>query len=101
MHSPPYHPESNGSAERGVQSVKRSLKKYAIDQLYKNQNIDSRIKNLLFLYRSTPSTVTGKSPFELMFIKKPICHLDKLKLNSQIPKNVEIDSQSVDIQKKT
>lgn len=38
LNSPPYHPESNGWAERGVRSVKNALKKMISDgNLKKNQ----------------------------------------------------------------
>ncbi|QQP56676.1 Uncharacterized protein FKW44_001419, partial [Caligus rogercresseyi] len=54
--SPPYHPQSNGQAERAVRIVKDLLRK----------NPDLSIDELLFTYRSTP-LACGKSPAELIF----------------------------------
>lgn len=62
----PYHPASNGAAERCVQTVKQSLRKYSVGtQLTK----ESWLANFLLRYRCTPHTVTGVSPAEL-FLKR-------------------------------
>ena len=55
----PYHPASNGLAERAVQIFKRGVKK-----LY--GNINESISYFLLDYRSTPQTTTGDSPLMLM-----------------------------------
>ena len=44
----PYHPASNGLAERAVQTVKKGLKKE------KSGNITSRLSKVLLAYRTTP-----------------------------------------------
>jgi hypothetical protein len=70
LNSPEYHPESNGLAERAVQTIKRGLTKYLT--VSKNINeIKSQILNFLFIYRNTPTVVTGKSPSELIFGYRP------------------------------
>ncbi|KAL1453360.1 hypothetical protein WDU94_007501 [Cyamophila willieti] len=59
----PYHPASNGLAERGVQSMKQSLKKMSQD----GGTLDSKIQQFLIQYRRSPHATTGVSPFEAMF----------------------------------
>ncbi|KAL1446481.1 hypothetical protein WDU94_005427 [Cyamophila willieti] len=59
----PYHPTSNGLAERGVQSMKQSLKKMSQD----GGTLDSKIQQFLIQYRRSPHATTGVSPFEAMF----------------------------------
>ena len=51
--SAPYHPASNGLAERAVQTVKKGLKKM------KTGSIQDKISRFLFSYRNTPQTTTG------------------------------------------
>lgn len=67
---PPYHPASNGAAERSVQILKRTLLKQVLDgdsQL----SIRHRLASFLLKYRATPHTVTGVSPAEL-FLKRQL-----------------------------
>ena len=61
---PPYHPASNGAAERSVQSVKAVLTKQVLDGKANTLSLEHRLANLLILNRSTPHTVTGRSPAE-------------------------------------
>jgi RNase H-like domain found in reverse transcriptase/Reverse transcriptase (RNA-dependent DNA polymerase)/Integrase zinc binding domain/Integrase core domain len=65
-HSPEYHPEANGLAERAVQTVKQSLKKFLNTRVGKS-NLQDDILNFVSFYRRTPTSVTGKSPAEIMF----------------------------------
>lgn len=57
---PPYHPASNGAAERVVQTVKNKLKKSG------SGNFQTQISRFLFHYRTTPHEVTGRPPCELL-----------------------------------
>lgn len=59
--SAPYHPSSNGLAERAVQTFKRSLK-----QMEPVGSLQSRLSKFLFKYNITPHSTTSVSPAELL-----------------------------------
>ena len=71
VRSAPYHPATNGLAERAVQTVKEALKKTLGD-------IDTRLSRFLFQYRLTPYSTTGQSPAKLLLGRTPRSHLDFL-----------------------
>ena len=58
--SAPYHPSSNGLAEKAVQIVKQGLKKAGTGTL------KAKLARLLFNYHITPHTTTGVSPAQLL-----------------------------------
>ena len=59
VHSAPYHPSSNGLAERAVQTVKEGVKKM-------KGPLELKLSRFLFKYRVTPQTTTGVAPAELL-----------------------------------
>ena len=69
--SSPYHPASNGLAERAVHSFKQSMRKAT-------GSIESRLSRFLFTYCLTPHTTTAQSPAELLFKRRPRSRLDIL-----------------------
>ena len=71
----PYHPSSNGMVERAVQTFKQSFKKLT------EGTLEQRLSRLLFMYRLTPHSTTGRSPAELMLGRQPRSRLDLLKPN--------------------
>ena len=71
--SAPYHPASNGLAERAVQTFKESMKKSS------QGSIETRLFRFLLTYRTTPHTTTGTSPAELLFNRRPRTKLDLLR----------------------
>lgn len=73
--SAPYHPSSNGLAERAVQLVKKGLKKE------KEGTMSSRIARVLMAYRTTPQSTTGMTPSDLLQGRRIRTRLDLLKPN--------------------
>ena len=71
---PPYHPSSNGLAERHVQTFKSMFNKYEGSQC-----LPLKISEILFHYRNTPSSTTGKSPAELFLKRSPRIRLSLIK----------------------
>ena len=69
IRSAPYHPATNGLAERAVQTVKNALRKASGDN-------DTCLSRFLFQYRLAPHSTTGRSPAELLLGRKPRLHLD-------------------------
>ncbi|KAK3739921.1 hypothetical protein QZH41_004932 [Actinostola sp. cb2023] len=76
--TPPYHPASNGAAERYVQTLKHALKTSQVD---KGQTTQQRLSSFLFSYRNTPHTVTDQTPAELFLKRKPRTRLSLLQPN--------------------
>ena len=66
--SAPYHPATNGLAERTVQTFKNAMKKAVPG------DIDTTLARFLFHYRTTPHTTTGVSPAELLLGRQPRTH---------------------------
>ena len=75
--SAPYHPATNGLAERAVQTFKEYMKKTSKD------SIDTRISRFLFRYRLTPHSTTGVSPSELLFGRRIRSQLDFIRPSIQ------------------
>ena len=73
--SAPYHPSTNGLAERAVQVLKQGLKKVTTG------NLKTRLARVLLSYRITPQSSTGVSPAELLLGRCPRTRLDLLKPN--------------------
>ena len=71
--SSPYHPATNGLAERTVQTFKEGMRRQ------KTGSIETRVARFLFSYRNTPQSTTGISPSVMMFNRPLRCHLDLLK----------------------
>ena len=89
----PYHPSSNGLAERAVQTFKSGL------QRIRTGTLGERLCRFLFTYRITPHATTGQSPAELLFNRRPRSRLDLVhpdtaqRVRSQQDKQVQGRSQ--------
>ncbi|XP_026577897.1 uncharacterized protein K02A2.6-like [Pseudonaja textilis] len=68
----PFHPASNGMAERAVRSVKEALARFG--------QIDwhSKLSRYLLTQHTTPCTTTNKSPAELLMDRRLRTTLDRL-----------------------
>ena len=64
--TPLYHPQGNAGVERFNQVIKQGLRA----QLAGGKSIAEELKLILFNYRTTAHSVTGKSPAELMVGRK-------------------------------
>ena len=67
IHSPPYHPQSNGQAERFVDTFKRALLKSRGEG-----NTEEILQEFLLAYRTTPSPTVpeGRTPAEALMGRK-------------------------------
>lgn len=78
-HTSPYWPQANGQVERQNRTI---LKRLQIGHS-KTGNWKSEINNFLMMYLSTPHTVTGKTPSELMMGKT---------IRTKIPQLVDLET---------
>ncbi|XP_033126304.1 uncharacterized protein K02A2.6-like [Anneissia japonica] len=79
----PYHPASNGAAERTVQIVKAALIKQLLDPNPRKRNLSlhHKLANFLITYRNSPHTTTGRTPAELFLKRQPRTRFSLLKPN--------------------
>lgn len=70
VRSAPFHPSSNGLAERAVQTFKEGMKKM------KGETVQIKLSRFLFSYCITPHATTGLSPAELMMSRRLRSALD-------------------------
>ena len=68
--SAPYHPSTNGQAERAVETVKSTLRKMSKEY----GSLESKVDRFLFQYRLTPHTTTGEPPAVLLMGRLQIGH---------------------------
>jgi len=62
LKTPPYHPQSNGAAERMVQTIKRGLKAFNKER----STFEAYMARLLLAYRSVPHAGRAQSPSAMM-----------------------------------
>ena len=71
--SAPYHPSTNGLAERAVQTFKQCLRQIP------EGSVKEELAKFLFKYRITPHSSTGIAPAELLMGRRLRSHLDLLR----------------------
>jgi len=76
----PYHPASNGLAERMVQTFKQSMRRSINDGIPFQQ----RLANFLLTYRTTPHATTNIAPCELLMGRALRTRLDLLRPNLEM-----------------
>ncbi|KAF7686487.1 hypothetical protein C0J45_22906 [Silurus meridionalis] len=73
--SAPYHPATNGLAERFVQTFKKAINAMDNDTI----SLQHKIDNFLFMYRNATHSTTGQTP-AMMFLKRNLrSRLDLIK----------------------
>ena len=73
--SAPYHPATNGEAERYVQTFKQAMRAAKGD----SGTLSTKLMRFLLSYRTTPNATTGVSPAELLFGRTLRTRLNLLK----------------------
>ena len=71
----PYHPKTNGLAERAVRTFKE---RYSATKMHRD-DLDLTLQRFLISYRNTPHKSTGRSPAELLLGRRIRTKLDLLK----------------------
>ena len=79
--SSPYHPSTNGLAERCVQTMKLGIKRT------KGGSLQEKLSKFLFDYRITPHSTTGVAPCELLMKRRLRSRFDLL--HPEVSKKVE------------
>ena len=87
----PYHPQTNGEAERFVQTFKNFVKRADHDNNLNQRQIDEAILKFLMTYRCTPHSGTEMSPSYLMLNRqiKNVFDLLRTKTSKIEIKNLE------------
>ena len=73
----PYHPSSNGAAERFVQTFKQAMKAGKHD----GRSLQHRLENFLLTYRTAPHATTNQAPCTLFLQRNIRTRFDLLKPN--------------------
>ncbi|XP_017493034.1 PREDICTED: uncharacterized protein K02A2.6-like [Rhagoletis zephyria] len=89
----PYHPSSNGQAERMVQYLKDSLRRMT------EGDMETKLQRVLFKQHTTPNTTTGRTPAEMLIGRQlrtvlGMVHPDDGNENALI--NMPINQKSLD-----
>ena len=77
---PPYHPASNSVAERHVRPFKGMYKANG-----NARSVQHTVADILFRYRNTPHSTTGKTPAKLFLKREPRTFLSLVKPSSKKP----------------
>lgn len=77
--TPPYHPNSNGEAERFVQTFKRGMYKGMRDG---RKVVEGIAREMLFEYRVTPHPATKEAPAEMLMGRRIRTALDVVRSDS-------------------
>ncbi|XP_018397147.1 PREDICTED: uncharacterized protein K02A2.6-like [Cyphomyrmex costatus] len=70
----PYHPQSNGMAERFIRTLKSRIR----EEMEREKDVKIALNRVLFTYRNAPHKVTKRTPAELFFSRKVDHWLDRL-----------------------
>jgi hypothetical protein len=76
--SAPYHPATNGLAERFIQTFKNSMRAMKDE----NRDINQKIANFLLTYRNTPHSTTNETPAKLLLGRNLRTRLSEINENN-------------------
>lgn len=79
--TPPYWAQANGEVERQNRSINKIIKIAVL----KNEDYKKELRDYLLMYHSTPHSVTGVSPAELMFNRKLRDKIPTMKERIEVP----------------
>ena len=85
--SAPYHPASNGLAERAVQVFKEGMRKAMAGTL------ETKVARFLLKYRITPHSTTGRPPAELLMARRLRSQLDQLHPDHSTSERVRLNQE--------
>ena len=91
----PYHPQTNGQAERSCKIVKDIMCHYVDENL---SNWDLLLRQAVFAYNSAKQESTKESPFFLLYNREPRLLID---LEFKIPKNFKFGQSLVEQMERT
>ncbi|KAL1265192.1 hypothetical protein QQF64_003219 [Cirrhinus molitorella] len=92
----PYHPTSNGAAERAVQTFKKAWTRMQSQLVSPSQ----RLARFVFTYRNTPHTVTEHTPAVLFLKRQSRTHLSLIKPDvSDVVSKHQLQQQKVNDKK--
>ena len=88
----PYHPASNGLADRTVQTLKEGLQKLT------SGCFETKLSRFLFQYRITPHTTTGQALAQLLMGRCLRSHLNQLlpDLTSHVQNKQQLQKERYD-----
>lgn len=66
MLSAPYHPSTNGQAERFVGTFKKAFRKGMRERAERPTSLNHKLCEFLLAYRTTPHTTTKRTPAEML-----------------------------------
>jgi hypothetical protein len=75
FNSAPYHPSTNGIAERFVQTFKQAIRAMKMEE----GDVNAKLAKFLLAYRNTPHSTTNESPAQLLFKRDLRTRLDLIK----------------------
>ena len=94
IRSAPYHPATNGQAERFVRTFKEAMKSVSASA----NSVHKKLLNFLLCYRSTPHSSTGRTPASL-FLHREL--RTRLSLLEPRPEENVLNAQGKEVGKKS